>query len=119
MKPEVEVTRIILACYAAAARTTTYGALYDELREDYYPDWPERTPGHDWMRYLPLFEVAELNRQLGEPMLVSLVRRQDTGNVGDGYAGAVFARYDFTPQCPQLFSQVETGKCFRHFGPVE
>jgi hypothetical protein len=119
MKPEVELTRYILAQYAANQQTTEYGLLYDELRRDYYPSWPARTNGNWWMKYLPLFEVAELNRQLGEPMLVSLVRRHDTGEVGDGYAGAVFAVYGFTPQHDALFSHVETGKCFRFFGPVQ
>ena len=115
----VEVTRYVLAEKAALGETITYGALYDRLRAVNFPSWPSRKNGHSWMNtYLSpiLSDIGGLCRINEEPLLSALVRNQDTGQVGFGYPTSVLRRYDYTPERFILHAQVETGKCFRHFG---
>lgn len=115
----VEVARYVLAKQAAKGKTITYGQFYDLLRGVYFLGWPSRKNGHSWMHtYVSpiLLELAGLNRVHGEPMLSSLIRNADTGHVGAGYDGAVFARYGYTPERVISHAEIEAGKCFKHFG---
>jgi hypothetical protein len=115
----VEVTRYVLVQYAADECTVTYGQLYDRLRAIHFPSWRARSSGNWWVhQYIApiLDELGTMCRRNEEPLLSALVRYVDTGNVGPGYVSSVFRRYDYSPERYIHHSQIETGKCFRHFG---
>jgi hypothetical protein len=114
----VEVARYELVKAAAQQRTLSYGELYDRLRAVYFPSWRARV-GQGWVQqYISpiLDELGTLCRRNEEPLLSALVRYVDTGYVGNGYASSAFRRYDYTPERYVLHSEIETGKCFKHFG---
>ena len=90
-----EAARRLIAERAARRATSvtwTYGELYATLKALGLDHKKVAVPVRDWMSEV-LYSLALINTAYHEPLMTSMVVRQDTGEVGEGYAVAMRHRY--------------------------
>ena len=108
----------ILAAVASHKAMITYRQIYEILAAR----GRERWNAHSWSNPVKVIccETARMNKQNGEPLLASLVRRAEPGDpIGKGYAAAVEIRYGIKLTDLdeiQKHADAEAEKSWQYFG---